>query len=140
MDYSWIFYAFLSALFAALTTILVKLGIKDVNSTLATAIRTIVVLVMSWAMVFISGEQKGIQNLTTNNLVFLGLSGITTGLSWLMYYQALKIGEVAKVVAIDKLSIVLVLIMAFVFIKEPATLKSIIGSVLITAGTFVMIL
>lgn len=134
----WVLYAILSAVFAAATSILAKVGIDGVNSNLATALRTIVVLVMAWGMVFVTGAQKGLSTLTRHNLLFLALSGLATGLSWLFYYRALQLGEVSKVAPIDKLSIVLTLIMAFVFLKEPFTAKTAVAGVLITAGVLVL--
>ena len=135
----WIVFAFLSALFAALTSILAKIGIQNVNSNLATAIRTIVVLVMSWAIVFISGKQNEIIHIGQKNILFLVLSGIATGLSWLCYYRALQIGEASKVIPIDKFSLVIGMVFAFVILKETITVKTIIGGALITLGTFVLI-
>jgi len=137
---TWVLFAFLSAFFAALTSILVKIGIQNVNSNLATAIRTIVVLVMSWAIVFITGKQNEIANIEHKNLIFLILSGIATGLSWLCYYRALQLGEASKVIPIDKFSLVIGMAMAFIILKETITAKTIIGGVLITIGTFVLIL
>ena len=136
----WVLYAILSAVFASLTSILAKIGIQNVNSNLATAVRTVVVLLLAWGIVFITGAQSGIKEITTKSWVFLGLSGLATGLSWLCYYKAIQMGEVSKVVPIDKLSIVISMVLAFVVLKEQLSLKSIIGGVLITAGTFVMIL
>jgi len=136
----WLVFAVLSAVFAALTSILAKVGIADVNSTLATAIRTIVVLAMSWGMVFISGVQGGIGAISRRSWVFLILSGLATGASWLFYYRALQLGEASKVVPVDKLSIVFTLIMAFFFLHEKFTPKSIAGAVLITIGTLIMVL
>lgn len=136
----WAVYAILSAIFAAATSILAKVGIENVNSTLATAIRTCVVLVMSWGMVFLTGVQKGIGDISVKSWWFLALSGVATGLSWLFYYRALQMGEASKVVPIDKLSIVITLALAFIILKEPLTVKSIIGGALITAGTLVMVL
>jgi bacterial/archaeal transporter family protein len=136
----WAVYAIGSAVFAALTSILAKIGIEGVNSNLATAIRTIVVLALAWGMVFITGAQSGISAISKRSMVFLILSGIATGLSWLCYFKAIQIGEVAKVVPIDKFSIVLTLILAFVVLGEPVTSKAVIGGILITIGTFVMIL
>lgn len=136
----WAVYAIGSAIFAALTSILAKIGIEGVNSNLATAIRTIVVLALAWGMVFITGAQSGISAISKRSMVFLILSGIATGLSWLCYFKAIQIGEVAKVVPIDKFSIVLTLILAFVVLGEPVTSKAVIGGLLITIGTFVMIL
>ena len=134
----WFVFALLSAFFAALTTILAKVGMDGVNSNLATAIRTAVVLVMSWGMVFLTGAQRGIQSLTRTHILFLILSGLATGASWLCYYRALQLGNVSQVAPIDKLSIVLTLIMAIVFLKEPLTAKSLIAGGLITAGVLVL--
>ena len=136
----WAVYAIGSAVFAALTSILAKIGIEGVNSNLATAIRTIVVLALAWGMVFITGAQSGLAAISKRSMIFLILSGIATGLSWLCYFKAIQIGEVAKVVPIDKFSIVLTLILAFVVLGEPVTNKAVIGGILITIGTFVMIL
>ena len=136
----WAIFAILSAVFAALTSILAKVGIEGVNSTLATAIRTVVVLGMSWAMVFIMNVQNGIGEISRKSWLFLILSGLATGASWLCYYRALQLGEASKVVPIDKLSVVITLILAFVFLHEQFTMKSLIGSVLITIGTLVMVL
>ena len=136
----WVLFALLSAFFAALTSILAKIGIQNVNSNLATAIRTIVVLIMSWAIVFLTGKQNEMINIGHKNLLFLVLSGIATGLSWLCYYRALQIGEVSKVIPIDKFSLVIGMIMAFIILKETITAKTIIGGILITVGTFVIIL
>ena len=136
----WAVFAVLSAVFAALTSILAKIGIEGVNSTLATAIRTVVVLVMSWGMVFIMNVQSGISEISRRSWLFLILSGLATGASWLCYYRALQIGEASKVVPIDKMSVVITLILAFVFLHEQFTVKSLIGAVLITAGTLVMVL
>lgn len=136
----WIVYALLSSVFAALTSILAKVGINGVNSTLATAIRTVVVLVMAWGMVFITGTQSGMKDISQKSWLFLALSGLATGASWLCYYKALEMGEVSKVAPIDKLSIVFTLILAFVFLHETASAKSIIGGILIAIGTLVMVL
>ncbi len=136
----WAVFALLSAVFAALTSILAKIGIDGVNSNLATAIRTCVVVLMSWGMVFITNAQKGISDISTKSWIFLILSGLATGASWLCYYKALQMGETSKVVPIDKLSVVITLILAFVFLHEQFTLKSAIGAVLITAGTLIMVL
>ena len=136
----WAVFAFLSAIFAALTSILAKIGIEGVNSTLATAIRTVVVLAMSWGMVFLTNVQDGMLAISRRSWIFLILSGLATGASWLCYYRALQIGEASKVVPIDKLSVVITLIMAFVFLHEQFTVKSLIGCVLITVGTLVMVL
>ena len=135
----WVLYALLSAFFAALTTILIKAGIQNVNSNLATAIRTIVVLIMSWAIVFITGKHSDIVNIGQKNLSFLILSGIATGLSWLCYYKALQMGEASKVIPIDKFSLVIGMVLAFIVLKETVTIKTIIGGALITIGTFVLI-
>ena len=137
---SWVLYALASALFAALTSILAKIGIAGINSNLATAIRTVVVLVMSWGMVFLTGAQQGIRNIEPRSWVFLSLSGIATGLSWLCYYRALQMGDASRVVPIDKLSVVITLALAFIFLHEPFTTKSLIGGALITVGTLVMVL
>ena len=136
----WAIFATLSAIFAALTSILAKVGIEGVNSNLATAIRTIVVVLMAWFMVFITGNQNGIVDISKKSWIFLILSGLATGASWLCYYKALQLGEVSKVVPIDKLSIVITVILAFIFLGEQITLKTLIGCCLIVAGTFVMIL
>lgn len=136
----WFIYALLSAVFAALTSILAKIGIANVNSNLATAIRTIVVLVMAWGMVFLTGSQSGISGISKKSWIFLILSGLATGASWLCYYRALQIGEASKVVPIDKLSVVFTLILAFIFLHEQFTAKSAIGTILIAAGTLIMAL
>lgn len=136
----WSIFAILSAIFAALTSILAKVGIEGVNSNLATAVRTIVVVLMAWFMVFITGNQNGIVDISKKNWIFLILSGLATGVSWLCYYKALQLGEVSKVVPIDKLSIVITIILAFIFLGEQITLKTLIGCCLIIVGTFVMIL
>lgn len=136
----WVVYALLSALFAALTSILAKIGINGVDSNLATAIRTVVVLVMAWGLVFMTGVQKQISNIGARSWLFLVLSGIATGLSWLFYYRALQIGDASRVVPIDKSSVVISMVLAFVVLKEQLTWQSIVGGLLITAGTFVLIL
>ncbi|MBQ5823824.1 MAG: EamA family transporter [Clostridia bacterium] len=136
----WFVFALLSAVFAALTSILAKVGIDGVNSTLATAIRTVVVVIMSWGMVFITNAQNGISDISRKSWLFLILSGLATGASWLFYYKALQIGDASKVVPIDKLSVVITLVLAFVFLHEQFTLKSLIGCVLIGAGTLIMVL
>lgn len=136
----WIILSFLSAVFAAATSILAKIGIKDVNSNLATAIRTTVVLIMAWGIVFITNSQQGIVNIDRKSWMFLTLSGLATGASWLCYFKAIQIGDVSKVVPIDKLSVVITLVFAFIILKEEFTIKSIIGSVLIGAGTLLMVL
>ena len=135
----WILFAFLSAIFAALTSILAKIGIQDINSNLATAIRTVVVLVMSWGIVFMTGKYTDISNLGSKNIIFLVLSGIATGLSWLCYYRALQIGDASKVMPVDKFSLVIGMVMAFVILKETINIKTIIGGVLITLGTLVLV-
>ncbi|MBE5784562.1 MAG: EamA family transporter [Clostridiales bacterium] len=136
----WLVYALLSAVFAALTSILAKVGIEGVNSNLATAIRTMVVVVMAWVMVFVTNTQSGIADISRKSWLFLILSGLATGLSWLCYYKALQMGTVSKVVPIDKLSVVITLVLAFVFLHEQFTAKSLIGCLLIGAGTLVMVL
>ena len=136
----WFVFGILSAIFAALTSILAKIGIEGVNSNLATAVRTIVVVLMAWLMVFITGNQNGIMDISKKSWLFLILSGLATGASWLCYYKALQLGEASKVVPIDKLSIVITIILAFVFLGEQITLKTLIGCCLIVTGTFIMIL
>ena len=136
----WVIFAILSAIFAALTSILAKIGIEGVNSNLATAVRTIVVVLMAWFMVFITGNQNGIVDINKKSWIFLILSGLATGASWLCYYKALQLGEASKVVPIDKLSIVITIILAFIFLGEQITLKTLIGCCLIVTGTFIMIL
>ncbi|MBE5798609.1 MAG: EamA family transporter [Clostridiales bacterium] len=136
----WMILAILSAVFAALTSILAKIGIDGVNSNLATAIRTMVVLIMAWGMVFLTGAQKGIGAIGTKSWIFLILSGLATGASWLFYYRALQLGDASKVVPIDKMSVVITLILAFVLLHERVTAKSVIGCILITAGTLFMVL
>lgn len=136
----WLLFAILSAVFAALTSIFAKIGIDGVNSTLATALRTIVVLAMSWGMVFLTNTQNGITDISRKSWLFLILSGLATGASWLCYYKAIQIGEVSKVVPIDKLSVVITIVLAFIFLHEQITTKSVIGATLITIGTLVMVL
>lgn len=136
----WFVFALLSAVFAALTSILAKVGIEGVNSNLATAIRTVVVVVMAWGMVFLTNAQNGIVQISKKSWIFLILSGLATGASWLCYYRALQLGQASKVVPIDKLSVVITLILAFVFLHEDFTMKSLIGCVLIGAGTLIMVL
>ncbi len=135
----WALFAILSAVFAALTSILAKVGIENVNSNLGTAIRTMVVVVMAWGMVFITHSLGGITQISKKSWLFLILSGLATGASWLCYYRALQIGDASKVVPIDKLSVVITLVLAFVFLHEEFTLKSLIGCILISAGTLVMV-
>ena len=136
----WFVFALLSAIFAALTSILAKVGIDGVNSNLATAIRTVVVVIMAWGMVFLTNVQSGISQINRKSWIFLILSGLATGASWLCYYKALQMGDASKVVPVDKLSVVLTLILAFVFLHEDFTAKSIVGCILIGAGTLVMVL
>lgn len=136
----WWLFALLSAVFAALTSILAKVGIENVDSTLATAIRTVAVVGMSWLMVFITNTQSGISSISKKSWIFLILSGLATGASWLCYYKAIQMGGVSKVVPIDKLSVLFTLVLAFVFLHEEFNTKSLIGSILITAGTLVMVL
>ena len=136
----WFILALLSAVFAALTSILAKIGIDGVNSNLATAIRTVVVVFMSWGMVFVTNAQGGIFDISKKSWLFLVLSGLATGASWLCYYKALQIGEASKVVPIDKLSVVITLVLAFVFLHEQCTWKSLVGCALIGAGTLLMVL
>ena len=136
----WFVFALLSSVFAALTSILAKIGIENVNSNLATAIRTAVVLLMSWGMVFLTGAQSGLSGISRKSWIFLILSGLATGASWLCYYKALQMGEASKVVPIDKLSVVITLVLAFVFLHEAFTPKALLGCILIGAGTLVMVL
>lgn len=136
----WFIFALLSAVFAALTSILAKMGIDGVNSNLATAIRTVVVVAIAWGMVFITNAQGGIFEISKKSWLFLILSGLATGASWLCYYRALQIGQASKVVPIDKLSVVITIVMAFIFLHEEFTAKSIIGCALIGIGTIVMVL
>lgn len=136
----WLLFAILSSIFAALTSILAKIGIDGVNSNLATAIRTAVVLIMAWGMVFITNSQTGFADIDKKSWIFLILSGLATGASWLCYYKALQMGEASKVVPIDKLSTVLTIVLAFVFLHEKLTVKSVIGCILIGAGTMLMVL
>lgn len=136
----WLLFAILSALFAAFTSILAKIGIEGVNSNLATAVRTVVVVFMSWGMVFLTNAQSGITEISKKSWIFLILSGLATGASWLCYYRALQLGEVSKVVPVDKLSVVITFLLAFLFLHEEVTIKSLIGCALIGAGTLVMVL
>ena len=136
----WFVFAILSAIFAALTSILAKVGIEGVNSNLATAIRTVVVVAMSWGMVFLTNSQNGITEISRKSWIFLILSGLATGASWLCYYKALQIGDASKVVPIDKLSVVITLVLAFVFLHEDFTIKSLIGCILIGIGTLIMVI
>ena len=136
----WFVFALLSAIFAALTSILAKVGIDGVNSNLATAIRTVVVVVMAWGMVFLTNAQSGMSEISRKSWIFLILSGVATGASWLCYYKALQIGDASKVVPIDKLSVVITLVLAFVFLHEDFTIKSLVGCILIGLGTLIMVL
>ncbi|SEF21790.1 transporter family protein [Streptococcus gallolyticus] len=136
----WVLFAILSAVFAALTSILAKIGISGVNSNLATAIRTVVVVFMAWGIVFITNAQSGIGDISRKSWLFLILSGLATGASWLFYYRALQIGDASKVASIDKLSVVITLILAFIFLNEQLTLKSMLGCLLIVVGSLLMIL
>ena len=136
----WFIFAILSAVFAALTSILAKVGIEGVNLNLATAIRTVVVVFMSWGMVFLTHAQSGMSEISKKSWIFLILSGLTTGASWLCYYRALQTGDASKVVPIDKLSVVITLVLAFVFLHEKFTVKSLVGCILIGAGTLLMVL
>lgn len=136
----WLILALLSAVFAALTSILAKIGIEGVNSNLATAIRTLVVVAMAWGMVFLTNAQNGIAEISKRSWLFLILSGLATGASWLCYYKALQMGQASKVVPIDKLSVVITLVLAFVLLHEQFTVKSLIGCILIGLGTLIMVL
>ena len=136
----WLLFAFLSAVFAALTSIFAKVGIEGVDSTLGTAIRTVVVLLMAWGMVFLTHSQSGLTSIDSRSWLFLILSGAATGASWLCYYRALQLGDVSKVVPIDKLSVVITLVLAFLFLHERLTVKSLLGCILIGAGTLFMVL
>ena len=136
----WFVFALMSAVFAALTSVLAKIGIEQVDSNLATAVRTAVVVIMAWLMVFLTNAQRGLPEISRKSWVFLILSGLATGASWLCYYRALRLGEVSKVVPVDKLSVVFTLILAFIFLHEEFTAKSLIGCILIGAGTLLMVL
>ena len=136
----WLPFAVCSAIFAALTSILAKIGIEGVNSNLATAIRTFVVLAMAWLMVFVTHEQSGIAAISKKSWIFLILSGLATGASWLCYYRALQTGDASKVVPIDKMSVVIMIALAFIFLHEKVSVKSLVGALLLTAGTLVMVL
>lgn len=138
--FMWFIFALLSAVFAALTSILAKIGIEGVNSNLATAVRTVVVLIMAWGMVFLTNTQSGIAEISRKSWIFLILSGLATGASWLCYYHALQIGEASKVVPVDKLSVVITLVLAFLFLHEAFTMKSLVGCVLIGIGTLIMVI
>lgn len=136
----WILYAILSAIFASLTAIFAKVGVKDVNSNLATAIRTVVVLILIWGIVFARGEQSGLELISKKNILFLVISGIMTGLSWIFYFKAISEGPLSIIAPIDKLSVALTIILSFVFLNEPLTLKTIAGALLIIGGVIVLIL
>lgn len=136
----WFVYALLSSVFAAATSILAKVGIEEVNSNLATAVRTVVVVLMAWGMVFLTNAQGGIADISRKSWLFLILSGLATGASWLCYYKALQMGEASKVVPIDKLSVVITMVLAFVFLHEKFTVKSTMGCILIGVGTMLMVL
>ena len=136
----WFVFALLSAVFAALTSILAKIGIDGVKSNLATAIRTVVVVAMSWGMVFLTNAQSGLSSINRKSWIFLILSGLATGASWLCYYKALQVGDASKVVPVDKLSVIITIVLAFVFLHEDFTAKSIVGCLLIGAGTLLMVL
>ena len=136
----WWIYALLSAFFAALTAIFAKVGVKNVNSDLATAIRTVVILIITWGIVFFRGGVEGISNITKSNLLFICLSGVATGLSWIFYFKALQLGTVSQVAPVDKLSVALVIILAIIFLGETLTLKMALGATLIIAGTITLIL
>lgn len=136
----WLLFAILSAVFAALTSIFAKIGIEGVNSNLATAIRTVVALLPAWGIVFLTGAEQGIAQISQKSWLFLILSGLSTGASWLFYYRAVQVGEVSKVVPVDKMSVVLTLILAFLFLHEEFTVKSLIGTILIAAGTLFLAL
>ena len=136
----WFIFALLSAIFAALTSILAKIGIDGVNSNLATAIRTVVVVLMAWGLVFLTNTQSGISEISKKSWIFLILSGLATGASWLCYYRALQLGEASKVVPIDKLSVVITLVLAFVFLHEEFTVKSFVGCIFIGIGTLALVL
>lgn len=135
----WWFYAILSALFASLTAIFAKLGVANISSNLATGIRTLVILILVWSIVLFRGEQKGISDIPKNTVIFLVISGIATGLSWLFYFKALQVGNVSQVAAVDKLSVALTIVLSVIFLSETLTLRTAVGAALIIAGTFVLI-
>ena len=135
----WKYYALLSAFFAALTAIFAKVGVKDINSDLATAIRTTVILVIIWGIVFVGNHQMEVKSIPSHTWIFLFLSGCATGLSWLFYFKAIQLGDVSRVAPIDKLSVVIIICLSFLFLKEPVSLKTILGACLITAGSIVML-
>lgn len=136
----WKYYAILSAFFAALTAIFAKVGVKGIDSNLATAIRTVVILIITWGIVFVSGNVSEVRSLGGKTWAFLLLSGVATGLSWLFYFKALQVGEVSRVAPVDKLSVVITIFLSFLLLKEPVSMKTIIGAVLITAGSIVMLI
>lgn len=136
----WWIYALLSAFFASLTAIFAKVGVKDIDSDLATAIRTIVILILAWGIVLFKGVIPGVQNFTKQNWIFLVLSGCATGLSWLFYFKALQLGKVSQVAPVDKLSVALTIVLSVIFLKESVTFRDAIGALLIIGGTFVLIL
>lgn len=136
----WKLYALLSALFAALTAIFAKIGVRDINSNLATAIRTAVILMLTWGIVLFSGHLRDVRSITTHTWAFLLLSGIATGLSWLFYFKAIQVGDISRVAPVDKLSVVITIILAFVFLHETVSLKVVAGAVLITAGSLLMLM
>lgn len=136
----WWIYALLSALFASLTAIFAKIGVNNINSNLATGIRTVIVLIMIWAIIMLRGESKGIQSLSRQNIIFLVLSGVATGLSWIFYFKALSLGKVSQVAPVDKLSVALTIILSFMVLGEALTIKTAVGAALIIAGTIVLIL
>lgn len=135
----WKYYALLSAFFAALTAIFAKVGVKDINSDLATAIRTTVILVITWGIVIVGNHQMEVKSIPSHTWIFLFLSGCATGLSWLFYFKAIQLGDVSRVAPIDKLSVVITICLSFLFLKEPVSLKTILGACLITAGSIVML-
>ena len=136
----WIVYAVLSAFFASLTAIFAKVGVKNVDSDLATSVRTVVILILTWAIVIFRGNFSGVASLTKNNILFLVLSGLSTGLSWMFYFKALQLGEVSKVAPLDKMSVVMTMLLAFIFLKEPLTGKDMLGGALVVAGTIILVL
>jgi transporter family protein len=136
----WIIYALLSTFFAALVAIFAKIGLENIDSNLATAIRTTIVLLFSWTIVFLTGKQNELLNITQKNIIFLILSGIVTGLSWIFYFKALQLSEVSKVMPFDSLIIIIAMILAFIFLKEPFNIKSIIGGIVIAIGTLIIMM
>jgi transporter family protein len=136
----WVIYALLSAIFASLTAIFAKIGVADINSDLATAIRTVIIVIMAWGIVLFRGESKGLQHISKHGLLFLVLSGLATGLSWIFYFKALQIGKISQVAPVDKLSVALTIVLSIVFLHEALTIKTAIGAALIMGGTLVLIL